>query len=116
MYTIYLDHSHHIFFINTCIHYFVWLYSLRLVTDGALFFLMKTCCDCSADGHYILTCSNGFNASGCEATVSTHELQALKTMFYLGYCRKFVLVREICYLDFWPQRRESIRQILCKLI
>ncbi|XP_031560881.1 WD repeat-containing protein 31-like [Actinia tenebrosa] len=29
----------------------------------------QTCCDCSSDGRYILTCNNGFNRSGCEATL-----------------------------------------------
>lgn len=33
-------------------------------------FILKTYCDCSRDGQYILTCSNGFNGKGCEATVS----------------------------------------------
>ncbi|KAK3713435.1 hypothetical protein QZH41_012471, partial [Actinostola sp. cb2023] len=29
----------------------------------------QTCCDCSSDGRYILTCNNGFNRNGCEATL-----------------------------------------------
>ncbi|KAJ7339489.1 WD REPEATS REGION domain-containing protein [Desmophyllum pertusum] len=29
----------------------------------------QTYCDCSRDGQFILTCSNGFNGKGCEATL-----------------------------------------------
>lgn len=29
----------------------------------------QTCCDCSRNGQFILTCSNGFNGKGCEATL-----------------------------------------------
>lgn len=29
----------------------------------------QTYCDCSRNGHFILTCSNGFNGKGCEATL-----------------------------------------------
>lgn len=41
--------------------------------EPAVTFPMKqyfqTCIDCSADGKYILTCNNGFNSRGCEATL-----------------------------------------------
>ena len=37
-------------------------------------FYCQTYVDCSKDGQFILTCSNGFNGKGCEATVSLTQL------------------------------------------
>ena len=47
-------------------------FKIKLLKFNLLYclFLLKTYCDCSRDGHFILTCSNGFNGKGCEATVS----------------------------------------------
>ena len=48
------------------------VFKIKLLEFNFLYclFLLKTYCDCSRDGHFILTCSNGFNGKGCEATVS----------------------------------------------
>ncbi|KXJ13828.1 WD repeat-containing protein 31 [Exaiptasia diaphana] len=44
----------------------------------------QTCCDCSDDGKYILTCNNGFNRSGCEATL--WDLRQKKQVYqYVGH-------------------------------
>lgn len=47
-------------------------FKIKLLEFNLLYclFLLKTYCDCSRDGHFILTCNNGFNGKGCEATVS----------------------------------------------
>ena len=48
------------------------VFKIKLLKFNLLYclFLLKTYCDCSRNGHFILTCSNGFNGKGCEATVS----------------------------------------------
>lgn len=45
----------------------------------------QTYCDCSSDGQFILTCSNGFNGKGCEATLWDVRAQALVCRYYGHY-------------------------------
>ncbi|XP_015775498.1 PREDICTED: WD repeat-containing protein 31-like [Acropora digitifera] len=42
-------------------------------------------CDCSSDGQFILTCSNGFNGKGCEATLWDVRAQALVCRYFGHY-------------------------------
>jgi len=44
----------------------------------------QTYCDCSRDGQFILTCSNGFNGKGCEATLWDVRAQQM-TCRYIGH-------------------------------
>lgn len=45
----------------------------------------QTYCDCSSDGQFILTCSNGFNGKGCEAALWDVRAQALVCRYYGHY-------------------------------
>lgn len=42
----------------------------------------QTCCDCSRDGQFILTCSNGFNGKGCEATLWDVRAQGMVGRYF----------------------------------
>lgn len=44
----------------------------------------QTYCDCSKDGQFILTCSNGFNGKGCEATLWDVRAQGMVCR-YIGH-------------------------------